>query len=62
MSALGRNMEARIDQTSKSMGDKGMMSDPKMKDQMMQLHMGSLVDVFHAMIENLKRGQKGEGK
>ncbi len=64
MSALGRNMEALIDQMSKSMADKGMMSDPKMKDQMMQMqmHMGSLVDDYHGMMENLKRGQKSEGK
>lgn len=62
MQKLGRNMESLIDQMSKTMEDKAMMGDPKMKDQMIQMqkHMGSLVNDYHGMMENLKK--KNENK
>ncbi len=64
MQKLGTNMQSLIEQMSKTMADKGMMADPKMKNQMMQMqkHMGSLVNDYHEMMQNLKKEQSGSGK
>ena len=64
MKKLGTNMESLLEQMNRTMGDKSMMADPRMKDQMMQMqmHMGSLVNDYHEMMQNLKKEQAGGGK
>ncbi len=64
MKNLGMSMESLLGQMDETMNDKAMMEDPQMKDHMMQMqiHMGSLVNDYHEMMQNLKKEQNGGGK
>ena len=64
MKNLGTSMESLLGQMDKTMNDKAMMKDPQMKDHMMQMqmHMGSLVNDYHEMMQHLKKEENGGGK